>query len=66
MDARQFTAFTMHILTEKKKLPNSLKVFVKLIESEDIEAQTDIIIATNTQNPVKSANLHANDDVQKP
>lgn len=54
-----------YINGKEEKLPNSLKVFVKLIESEDIEAQTDIIIATNTQNPVKSANLHANDDVQK-
>ena len=37
----------------KNKLPDSLKVFVKLVKTENPDTQTDIISATNSQNPVK-------------
>jgi len=50
---------------KKNVLPNSLKVFVKLIKTKDSIAQTDIISATNSQNPVKSASLKANDNIQR-
>lgn len=60
---------TVHCLyyafEEVGDLPNTLKVFVKLVKSEDIETQTDIISATNSQNPVKSASLKANDNIQR-
>lgn len=46
-------------------LPNQLKVFVKLVFTENLDVQTDIISATNSQNPVKSASLKANDDIQR-
>lgn len=50
---------------EKMKLPSSLKVFVKLVKTENLDVQTDIISATNSQNQVKSASLKANDNIQK-
>ena len=50
---------------EKNMLPESLKVFVKLVNSENPDTQTDIISATNSQNPVKSASLKANDYIQR-
>lgn len=60
---------TIHCLyyafEEIKKLPESLKVFVKLVNTENLEVQTDIISATNSQNPVKSASLKANDKIQR-
>lgn len=60
---------TVHCLyyafEEIKKLPESLKVFVKLVNTENLEVQTDIISATNSQNPVKSASLKANDKIQR-
>lgn len=60
---------TVHCLyyaqTEKESLPDSLKVFVKLVNTENLEVQTDIISATNSQNPVKSASLKANDKIQR-
>lgn len=46
-------------------LPKSLKVFVKLVFTENLDVQTDIISATNSQNPVKAASLKANDDIQR-
>ena len=49
----------------KNKLPDSLKVFVKLVKTENPDTQTDIISATNSQNPVKSASLKANDNIQR-
>lgn len=49
----------------KNSLPSSLKVFVKLVNTDNINTQTDIISATNSQNTVKSASLKANDDIQK-
>lgn len=49
----------------KNKLPNTLKVFVKLVKTENPDTQTDIISATNSQNQVKSASLKANDDIQR-
>lgn len=49
----------------KSKLPDGLKVFVKLIRTENETTQTDIISATNSQNSVKSASLKANDDIQR-
>ena len=49
----------------KNKLPDTLKVFVKLVKTENPDTQTDIISATNSQNPVKSASLKANDNIQR-
>ena len=49
----------------KNALPETLKVFVKLVKTDDIDTQTDIISATNSQNPVKSASLKANDNIQR-
>lgn len=46
-------------------LPDSLKVFIKLVNTDNLEVQTDIISATNSQNPVKSASLKANDNIQR-
>lgn len=54
-----------HAYTERGELPSALKVFVKLIYTESQDAQIDIISATNSQNPVKSASLKANDSVQR-
>lgn len=60
---------TVHCLyyahSELTRLPDSLKVFVKIVNSDNIEIQTDIISATNSQNPVKSASLKANDNIQR-
>ena len=60
---------TVHCLyyaqTEIESLPDALKVFVKLVNTENLEVQTDIISATNSQNPVKSASLKANDNIQR-
>jgi len=50
----------------KNSLPPTLKVFVKLIQTgDDVNTQSDIISATNSQNAVRTASLKANDDVQK-
>jgi hypothetical protein len=49
----------------KNLLPETLKVFVKLVKTENPDTQTDIISATNSQNPVKSASLKANDHIQR-
>lgn len=49
----------------KNYLPESLKVFVKLVKTKDPDTQTDIISATNSQNHIKSANLKANDNIQR-
>lgn len=49
----------------KNSLPQTLKVFVKLVKTENPDTQTDIISATNSQNPVKSASLKANDNIQR-
>jgi len=54
-----------HAYIERGGLPSALKVFVKLIYTESQDAQIDIISATNSQNPVKSASLKANDSVQR-
>lgn len=60
---------TIHCLylafKELGSLPNQLKVFVKLVFTDNLDVQTDIISATNSQNPVKSASLKANDDIQR-
>ncbi|MFD1188825.1 AIPR family protein, partial [Pontibacter rugosus] len=60
---------TVHCLyyaqIEIESLPDALKVFVKLVNTENLEVQTDIISATNSQNPVKSASLKANDNIQR-
>ena len=60
---------TIHCLDmafkELGRLPDQLKVFVKLVFTENLDVQTDIISATNSQNPVKSASLKANDDIQR-
>lgn len=50
---------------DKNSLPETLKVFVKLVKTENLDIQTDIISATNSQNPVKSASLKANDNIQR-
>lgn len=47
------------------ELPKNLKVFVKIVNTNDLEVQTDIISATNSQNPVKTASLKANDNIQR-
>lgn len=49
----------------KNSLPPSLKVFVKLVKTENLDIQSDIISATNSQNPVKAASLKANDNIQR-
>lgn len=49
----------------KYSLPEGLKIFVKLVKTENPDVQTDIISATNSQNQVKSASLKANDNIQK-
>lgn len=49
----------------KNELPATLKVFVKLVKTDNPDTQTDIISATNSQNQVKSASLKANDNIQK-
>lgn len=49
----------------KFKLPDTLKVFVKIVKTENPDTQADIISATNSQNPVKSASLKANDNIQR-
>lgn len=51
--------------SKKLGLPENLKVFIKLIKTDNLDTQTDIISATNSQNPVKSASLKANDLIQK-
>jgi hypothetical protein len=49
----------------KNKLPNTLKVFVKIVKTDNPEIQTDIISSTNSQNPVRAASLKANDNIQR-
>lgn len=60
---------TVHCLyyayREEDTLSNKLKVFVKLVNTNKLEVQTDIISATNSQNPVKTASLKANDNIQR-
>ena len=51
--------------SNKNKLPDNLKVFIKLVKTDNPDTQTDIISATNSQNPVKSASLKANDNIQR-
>jgi len=59
---------TIHCLYEvfikDQKISDKLKIFVKLIKTSNQEVQADIITATNFQNPVKTASLKANDDIQ--
>lgn len=54
-----------HVYKEKNKLHDSIKVFVKLVNTNNLDVQTDIISATNSQNPVKAASLKANDNIQR-
>lgn len=61
---------TTHCLYEAFKkggyaLDSNLKIFVKLVETDDPDLQQDIISATNSQNKVATASLKANDDIQK-
>lgn len=49
----------------QNKLPTTLKVFVKIIKTDNPDTQTDIISATNSQHPVRSASLKANDNIQR-
>ena len=60
---------TIHCLhsafEELGELPKTLKVFVKIVNTDELEVQTDIISATNSQNPVKAASLKANDNIQR-
>lgn len=60
---------TIHCLylayKDNESLPSTLKVFLKLVNTDNLEVQTDIISATNSQNPVKSASLKANDNIQR-
>lgn len=62
------TIHCLHIAYSKdgqNKLPEALKVFVKIVKTNNPDTQTDIISATNSQNPVKSASLKANDNIQR-
>ncbi|KPV93686.1 AIPR protein [Pseudoalteromonas sp. P1-9] len=54
-----------HSYKESQSLPANLKVFLKLVKTDNLDIQTDIISATNSQNPVKAASLKANDDIQR-
>jgi len=54
-----------HAYSSEETLPENLKVFVKMVKTNDSDVQTDIISATNSQNQVKSASLKANDDIQR-
>ncbi|MDD4929001.1 MAG: AIPR family protein [Gallionella sp.] len=54
-----------HAYKELDALPDLLKIFVKLVNTDNLDVQTDIISATNSQNPVKSASLKANDNIQR-
>jgi hypothetical protein len=60
---------TVHCLyyayKENNTLSKKLNVFVKLVNTSKLEVQTDIISATNSQNPVKTASLKANDNIQR-
>lgn len=60
---------TVHCLhyafNEIKRLPETLKVFVKIVKTNKLDIQTDIISATNSQNQVKSISLKANDNIQR-
>lgn len=47
------------------RLPNNLKVFVKIIYAENETIQSQIIKATNSQNAIKTTDYKANDDIQK-
>ena len=49
----------------KKSLPKYLKVFIKLIKTDHSEINSEIISATNSQNPVKSISLKANESIQR-
>lgn len=57
--------YNAYIKDSKKNLPKHLKVFVKLIKTDDLEINSDIISATNSQNPVKSISLKANESIQR-
>jgi len=54
-----------HVYKESGVLPDLLKIFVKLVHTDNLDVQTDIISATNSQNPVKAASLKANDNIQR-
>lgn len=60
---------TVHCLyiayNELSELKETLKVFVKIVKSDKLEVQTDIISATNSQNQVKYVSLKANDNIQR-
>lgn len=47
------------------QLPRQLKVFVKLIKANNSDTNSEIISATNSQNPVKSISLKANESIQR-
>lgn len=47
------------------KLPLDLSVFTKIVKTTDDDVHGDIIRATNSQNPVKTASLKANDAIQR-
>jgi len=57
--------YLAYVDADKNSLPDTLKVFVKLVKTENPDIQADIISATNSQNPVKSASLKANDNIQR-
>ncbi|HCW08957.1 MAG TPA: hypothetical protein DGG95_16500 [Cytophagales bacterium] len=57
--------YSAYTYKSKNKLPDTLKVFVKIVKTENPDTQTDIISATNSQNQVKSASLKANDNIQR-
>lgn len=57
--------YLAYVDENKNLLPDTLKVFVKLVKTENPDIQADIISATNSQNPVKSASLKANDNIQR-
>ena len=49
----------------KNCLPKQLKVFVKLIKADNPDINSEIISATNSQNPVKAISLKANESIQR-
>lgn len=57
--------YKAYIKDNKERLHDSLKVFVKLIKTENPSIDSEIISATNSQNPVKTISLKANESIQR-
>lgn len=59
------TIYSLHSASRNKKLPDGLKVFVKMIQVGDPQIQQDIINASNSQNTVDYTSFRANDTIQR-